>query len=55
MFNSFFKKDVLKSNGEGEIADLKYGNKVVFTLSADSKEEVNSWENEVRRRHNKIN
>lgn len=45
----FFLKDILKSNVKGEIADLKYGNEVVFTLSADSKEEVNSWENEVRR------
>jgi predicted lactoylglutathione lyase len=43
----FFLKDVLKSNIKGEIADLKYGNEVVFTLSADSKEEVNNWENEV--------
>jgi predicted lactoylglutathione lyase len=45
----FFLKDVLRSNVKGEIADLKYGNEVVFTLSADSKEEVNSWENEVRK------
>ncbi|MGV8091807.1 MAG: VOC family protein [Mangrovibacterium sp.] len=43
----FFLKGILKSNIKGEIADLKYGNEVVFTLSADSKEEVNNWENEV--------
>lgn len=27
----------------GEIADLKNGNEVMFTLSADSKEEVDEW------------
>ncbi|WP_367890612.1 VOC family protein [Sinomicrobium kalidii] len=32
---------------KGEIADLKHGNEIVFTLSADSKEEVNNWEDEV--------
>lgn len=44
----FFLKDVLESNVEGEIADLKYGNEVVFTLSADSREKVDNWENEVK-------
>ncbi|HEY4195585.1 MAG TPA: VOC family protein, partial [Mucilaginibacter sp.] len=44
----FFLKEVLKSNVKGEVADLKYGNEIVFTLSADSREEVNRWENEVR-------
>jgi hypothetical protein len=43
----FFLKDVLKSNVKGEVADLKYGNEIVFTLSADSKEEVNAWQQEV--------
>lgn len=44
----FFLKDVLKSNIEGEVANLKYGNEIVFTLSADSREEVNNWETEVK-------
>jgi uncharacterized protein len=44
----FFLKDVLKQNVKGEVADLKYGNEIVFTLSADSKEEVNNWEKEVK-------
>ena len=43
----FFLKDILKSGSKGEIADVKYGNEILFTLSADSKEEVNNWENEV--------
>lgn len=44
----FFLKDVLKPGMKGEIADLKYGNEIIFTLSADSKHEVDSWENEIR-------
>jgi predicted lactoylglutathione lyase len=44
----FFLKDILKANTEGEITDQKYGNEVVFTLSADSKEEVDNWEKEVK-------
>ena len=45
----FFLTDVLKSNVKGEIADLKHGNEVVFTLSAESKEEVNEWERQVEK------
>lgn len=45
----FFLKDVLKSNVKGEIADLKYGNEVVFSLSASSKKEVDDWESEVEK------
>src|SRR5690606_22397286 len=44
----FFLEEVLKSNVKMEIADLKHGNEIIFTLSADSKEEVDNWENEVR-------
>jgi len=44
----FFLKDVLKSNVKGEVADLKHGNEIVFTLSANSREEVDSWQNEVK-------
>ncbi|HMS64277.1 MAG TPA: VOC family protein [Ignavibacteria bacterium] len=44
----FFLKEVLKSNVKGEIADLKYGNEIIFTLSAGSKEEVDNWESEVK-------
>lgn len=45
----FFLKDKLKPGMKGEIADLKNGNEIIFTLSASSKEEVNTWENEVRK------
>ena len=33
----------------GEIADLNQGNEVMFTLSADSQEEVNQWAEAVRK------
>lgn len=45
----FFLKDILKSSIKGEIADLKNGNEIIFTLSAESKEEVDNWENEVKK------
>lgn len=44
----FFLKDVLETGMKGQIIDTKAGNEIIFTLSADSKEEVNSWEKEVQ-------
>jgi hypothetical protein len=44
----FFLKDVLEPGMKGPISDPKAGNEIIFTLSADSKEEVNNWEKEVR-------
>ena len=44
----FFLKDVLVTGMKGQIIDTKAGNEIIFTLSADSKEEVNNWEKEVR-------
>ena len=44
----FFLTNVLKLNIKGEVANLKYGNEVVFTLSADSRKEVDNWESEVK-------
>ena len=44
----FFLKDILKPAMKGQIIDTKAGNEIIFTLSADSKEEVNSWEKEVQ-------
>jgi predicted lactoylglutathione lyase len=44
----FFLKDVLVTGMKGQIIDTKTGNEIIFTLSADSKEEVNNWEKEVR-------
>jgi predicted lactoylglutathione lyase len=44
----FFLKDVLEPAMKGQVVDAKAGNEIIFTLSADSKEEVNSWEKEIR-------
>lgn len=44
----FFLKEVLLRNVKGQIADLQQGNEVVFTLSADSREEVDQWEKAVK-------
>lgn len=47
----FFSKESenFKSSLGGEIADLKQGNEVMFTLSADSKEEVDEWAEAVKK------
>ncbi len=45
----FFLKDVLKTNIKSEIADSHNVNEVVFTLSAESKDQVDNWEKEVER------
>lgn len=39
---------------EIEISDAHLANEVIFTLSAESKEEVNKWENEVQSAGGKI-
>ncbi|HMI02345.1 MAG TPA: VOC family protein [Pedobacter sp.] len=43
----FFLTDKLKANVEIEISDAHVANEVIFTLSAESKEEVNQWEKEI--------
>lgn len=45
----FFLKDVLKSNVKMEIADLEKGNEIIFTLSAESKDQVDNSAKEVKR------
>jgi len=39
----FFLKDELETAMKGPIFDAKAGNEIIFTLSADSKNEVNRW------------
>jgi uncharacterized protein len=46
---NFFLKDKLKPAMKGELADLNLGNEIIFTLSAESKEEVNQWAKEVQK------
>lgn len=50
----FFLKDKLKANVEIEISDAHIANEVLFTLSAESKDEVNKWEKEVQSAGGKI-
>jgi predicted lactoylglutathione lyase len=50
----FFLKDILKTNIKGEISDSQNSNEVVFTLSAESKDQVDKWAIEVERAGGKI-
>lgn len=43
----FFLKDILEPAMKGQIIDTKSGNEIIFTLSVETKEEVNSWAKEV--------
>lgn len=43
----FFLKDVLEPAMKGQVIDASAGNEIIFTLSADSKEEVDGWEKEI--------
>ena len=44
----FFLKNILEPAMKGSISDPKAGNEIIFTLSAESKEDVNNWEKEIR-------
>lgn len=44
----FFLKEVLLQNVKGQLADPQSANEVVFTLSAESREEVDQWEETVK-------
>lgn len=44
----FFEKKRLKDSLEGEISDLKKGNEIMFSLSAETKQEVDNWLDEVK-------
>lgn len=50
----FFLAEKLKPGMEGDLADLSKGNEVIFTLSADSKEEVNEWAEAVEKAGGKV-
>jgi predicted lactoylglutathione lyase len=50
----FFLKDILETNTKIKIADSQNSNEIVFTLSAESKEQVNNWAKEVERAGGKI-
>ncbi|WP_270090692.1 VOC family protein [Sphingobacterium sp. SYP-B4668] len=46
---NFFVKDVLREAMKGELADTNVGGEVIFTLSAESKDDVDRWAEEVER------
>ena len=50
----FFIKDKLRAGLKGELADLTQGNEIIFTLSADSKAEVDQWAKEVQKAGGKL-
>ena len=51
---NFFLKDVLQTNMKGEVSDSQSSNEVVFTLSAESKDQVDNWAKDVERAGGKI-
>lgn len=45
----FFLKDILETNMKVKIADTKYAIEVMFTLSAESKDQVDKWAKDVKK------
>jgi len=50
----FFLKNILQTSIKGEIADSQKVNEIIFTLSAESKAQVDDWEKEVEKAGGKI-
>ena len=50
----FFLKEVLEPNIKGKIADSRSANEVVFTLSAETKKQVDDWAKEVEKAGGKL-
>jgi uncharacterized protein len=50
----FFLKDILKTSMKGKRADTKNANEVLFTVSAESKNQVDKWAKEVEKAGGKI-
>jgi len=50
----FFLKDILQTNTKVEIADSQNANEIVFTLSAESKDQADNWAKEVERAGGKL-
>ncbi|MDH7460263.1 VOC family protein [Chitinophagaceae bacterium 26-R-25] len=44
----FFLRDILEPAMKGPIADAREANEIIFTISADRKEEVDNWEKEIQ-------
>lgn len=50
----FFEKEKLKTSIEGELSDLNQGNEVMFSLSAETKDEFDHWINEIKKAGGRI-
>jgi predicted lactoylglutathione lyase len=50
----FFLKEVLKANVKIEVSDSHQANEIIFTLSAETKEQADSWAKEVEEAGGKI-
>lgn len=50
----FFIKSELTSSIKGALTDSELGNEIMFTLSADSKEEVDQWAQKIERSEGKL-
>lgn len=44
----FFEKTRLKSSLEGELADLSQGNEIMLSLSTQTREEFDTWIEEIK-------
>ena len=51
---NFFLKEILQKNTKSEMADLKNGNELIMSLSAESKEEVDEWAAVVKKAGGKV-
>ncbi|MBD8082008.1 VOC family protein [Chryseobacterium caseinilyticum] len=50
----FFKKDQLEFAMNGKVADSENGNEIIFSISAESEDEVNLWAQKVLEAGGKI-
>ncbi|WP_326983357.1 VOC family protein [Chryseobacterium sp. MYb264] len=44
---NFFLKHIIESNAKLKFSDLQSDNEIIFSISADSKKEVNAWKEQV--------
>ncbi len=50
----FFLKDILQPAMKGEMTDTQKTNEIIFTISAESKEQTDSWAKEVEKAGGKL-
>lgn len=50
----FFKKEVLSKNLGLEISDSEKSNEIIFTISAETKEEVDQWGEKIKNSEGKL-